>query len=70
MGSACNFPHGMIDDIEGLASIALAHNVGLHVDSCLGGFVLPFVQKIEKYRKDIPVFDFRYNLFLNISIYI
>lgn len=61
VGSAPNFPHGMIDDIEGLAAIALAHKVGLHVDACLGGFVLPFVSKLEKYAKDIPAFDFRVN---------
>jgi len=49
----------MIDDIEGLAVIAKEHNIGLHVDSCLGGFVLPFIAKLEKYHKDIPLFDFR-----------
>jgi sphinganine-1-phosphate aldolase len=59
VGSACNFPHGMIDDIEGLAAIAKAHNIGLHVDSCLGGFVLPWIAKLDKYHKDIPLFDFR-----------
>jgi glutamate/tyrosine decarboxylase-like PLP-dependent enzyme len=59
VGSACNFPHGMIDDIESLAVIAKQHNVGLHVDSCLGGFVLPWIARLDKYHKDIPLFDFR-----------
>ena len=32
------------------------HGVGLHVDSCLGGFILPFGQELGY---DIPVFDYR-----------
>lgn len=59
VGSAPNFPHGMIDDIEGLAAIARAYNIGLHVDGCLGGFILPFISKSSKYEQDIPPFDFR-----------
>ena len=38
-----------------LSLIAEKHNVGLHVDCCLGGFVLPFARKL---RKNIPKFDF------------
>ncbi|KAF1783469.1 Pyridoxal phosphate-dependent transferase [Phytophthora cactorum] len=53
--SAPNFPHGMIDDIEALSTLAVQNDVGLHVDCCLGGFVLPFARQL---RKDIPVFDF------------
>ncbi|CAH0518350.1 unnamed protein product [Peronospora belbahrii] len=53
--SAPNFPHGMIDDIEALSKIAVQNDVGLHVDCCLGGFVLPFARKL---RQDIPLFDF------------
>ncbi|KAL4164963.1 hypothetical protein KRP22_003699 [Phytophthora ramorum] len=53
--SAPNFPHGMIDDIEALSRLAVQNDVGLHVDCCLGGFVLPFAREL---RPDIPVFDF------------
>ncbi|KAI9915546.1 hypothetical protein PsorP6_008268 [Peronosclerospora sorghi] len=53
--SAPNFPHGIIDDIEALSKLAVQNDVGLHVDCCLGGFVLPFARKL---RQDIPVFDF------------
>ncbi|GMF37904.1 unnamed protein product [Phytophthora lilii] len=53
--SAPNFPHGMIDDIEALSKLAVQNDVGLHVDCCLGGFVLPFAREL---RPDIPVFDF------------
>ncbi|KAG7393981.1 Sphingosine-1-phosphate lyase 1 [Phytophthora pseudosyringae] len=53
--SAPNFPHGMIDDIEALSRLAVKNDVGLHVDCCLGGFVLPFARQLGR---DIPVFDF------------
>uniref|UniRef100_A0AAV1SZE1 sphinganine-1-phosphate aldolase n=1 Tax=Peronospora matthiolae TaxID=2874970 RepID=A0AAV1SZE1_9STRA len=53
--SAPNFPHGIIDDIEALSKLAVQHDVGLHVDCCLGGFVLPFARQL---RQDIPEFDF------------
>lgn len=35
VGSTPGFPHGAIDDIPGLSRLALKHNIGLHVDSCL-----------------------------------
>jgi len=55
-GSAANYPHGLIDPIEKLSDLAIEAGVGLHVDSCFGGFVLPWIEKLG-YR--IPVFDFR-----------
>ncbi|HEY5250661.1 MAG TPA: aminotransferase class V-fold PLP-dependent enzyme [Acidimicrobiales bacterium] len=56
VGSAPGFPHGVIDPIEELSELALAHGVGFHTDCCLGGFVLPFAEKLG-YR--VPSFDFR-----------
>lgn len=52
--SAPNFPHGVIDDIEALSRIAKQNDVGLHVDCCLGGFILPFARQLRK----LPRFDF------------
>ena len=46
VGSAPNYPQGTIDPIEALGKIALASGCGLHVDCCLGGFVLPFAREI------------------------
>lgn len=43
VGSAPNFPHGIIDDIPALAALAHKKNIPLHVDACLGGFILPFM---------------------------
>lgn len=56
MGSACNYGYGTIDPIAELSDVATKHGVGLHVDCCLGGFILPFGQQLGV---DIPVFDFR-----------
>ncbi len=57
IGSACNYPYGTIDPIAALSEIALEKGVGLHVDGCLGGFILPWGQDLG--HEDIPVFDFR-----------
>jgi sphinganine-1-phosphate aldolase len=56
VGSACNYGYGSIDPIPELGTLARERGVGLHVDACLGGFILPFGQELG-YK--IPVFDFR-----------
>jgi glutamate/tyrosine decarboxylase-like PLP-dependent enzyme len=56
VGSAPNYPHGMIDPIEELADVAMEREVGMHVDACLGGFLLPWVERLGY---PIPPFDFR-----------
>ena len=55
-GSAGTYPHGVVDPISRLSDLALEHQIGLHVDGCLGGFILPW---IEKLGYDVPLFDFR-----------
>jgi sphinganine-1-phosphate aldolase len=55
-GSAGTYPNGVVDPISKLSELALEHKVGLHVDGCLGGFILPW---IEKLGYAVPVFDFR-----------
>ncbi len=56
VGSAGNYPYGLIDPLDKLSDIAQKHGLGLHVDGCLGGFILPW---IERLGYDIPIFDFR-----------
>jgi glutamate/tyrosine decarboxylase-like PLP-dependent enzyme len=56
VGSACNYGYGTIDPIDELSELALSHGIGLHVDGCLGGWILPFGRELGY---DIPVFDFR-----------
>ncbi|KAG1772581.1 PLP-dependent transferase [Suillus placidus] len=45
VGSAVNFPDGNQDDIVVLGELAAKHNIGLHVDCCLGSFIMPFLEK-------------------------
>jgi glutamate/tyrosine decarboxylase-like PLP-dependent enzyme len=56
LGSACNYGYGTIDPITELGRLAGDRGVGLHVDGCLGGFILPFGQELGY---DIAPFDFR-----------
>ncbi|MCB1257921.1 MAG: aspartate aminotransferase family protein, partial [Microthrixaceae bacterium] len=56
VGSACNYGYGTVDPIADLGQLALKAGVGLHVDGCLGGFILPWGQDLGY---DIPLFDFR-----------
>ena len=44
VGSAANYAHGLIDPITELGQLALKHGIGLHVDGCLGGFLLPWIE--------------------------
>jgi glutamate/tyrosine decarboxylase-like PLP-dependent enzyme len=56
VGSACNYGYGTVDPIAELGQVALEKGVGLHVDACLGGFILPFGQELGY---DIERFDYR-----------
>ena len=55
VGSAPNYGYGTVDSITELGALALEHGIGLHVDGCLGGFLLPFGRELGY---DIPAFDF------------
>jgi glutamate/tyrosine decarboxylase-like PLP-dependent enzyme len=56
IGSACNYGYGTVDPMPALSDLALERGVGLHVDGCLGGFILPWGQELGY---PIPTFDFR-----------
>jgi glutamate/tyrosine decarboxylase-like PLP-dependent enzyme len=56
IGSAPAFPHGTIDPIADLSALAMERGIGFHTDACLGGFVLPWAEKLGY---PVPPFDFR-----------
>ncbi len=56
VGSAPPFPHGLVDPIEELSELARARGIGFHTDACLGGFLLPWAEKLGY---PVPAFDFR-----------
>lgn len=45
VGSAPNFPYGTMDNIEAIAALGKKYNIPVHVDACLGGFVIIFMRK-------------------------
>lgn len=55
VGSAPEYSRGVVDPITELGALAKECNIGMHVDACLGGYMLPFVRKLGY---DIPDFDF------------
>lgn len=55
VGSACQYAHGVIDPIPELGQLALDKGVLLHVDGCIGGFVLPYFRRLGAQVTD---FDF------------
>ncbi len=65
VGSAPSFPHGAIDPIAELSEIAQEHGIGFHTDACLGGFVLPWAEKLGY---PVPAFDFRLPGVTSISV--
>jgi len=56
VGSAPSFPHGAIDPIAELSELARRRGIGFHCDACLGGFVLPWAERLGY---PVPPFDFR-----------
>jgi glutamate/tyrosine decarboxylase-like PLP-dependent enzyme len=56
VGSAPQYPQGVIDDIPALATLAATVDASMHVDACMGGFVLPFM---EMNGESLPPWDFR-----------
>jgi len=56
IGSAPCFPYGVVDPIEELSDIAVRHGLWLHVDACVGGYMLPFAEELGQ---KIPAWDFR-----------
>uniref|UniRef100_A0A8C2JSW2 sphinganine-1-phosphate aldolase n=1 Tax=Cyprinus carpio TaxID=7962 RepID=A0A8C2JSW2_CYPCA len=54
--SAPQFPHGIIDPVVEVAKLAVKYNIPFHVDACLGGFLIVFM---EKAGFKLDPFDFR-----------
>lgn len=70
VGSAPNFPHGIVDNIPALSHLATAYKIPLHVDCCLGSFIISFLKKAgfpSPYEEE-GGFDFRLPGVTSISV--
>ena len=56
VGSAPQYPQGVVDPIPELAALAAEVGASFHTDACMGGFLLPFVEELGH---DVPPWDFR-----------
>ena len=56
VGSAPQYPQGVIDPIPELAAIAADVGANFHTDACMGGFVLPFMEMLGH---EVSPWDFR-----------
>jgi sphinganine-1-phosphate aldolase len=56
VGSAPQYPQGVIDPIPELAALAAEVGASFHTDACMGGFLLPFMELLGE---DVPPWDFR-----------
>ncbi|MET0903431.1 MAG: aminotransferase class V-fold PLP-dependent enzyme [Acidimicrobiales bacterium] len=56
VGSAPQYPQGVIDPIPDLAAVASEAGASFHTDACMGGYLLPFVEELGH---DVPPWDFR-----------
>lgn len=56
VGSAPQYPQGVIDDIPRIAALAADVGASCHVDACMGGFVLPFAERLGR---EVRPWDFR-----------
>ncbi|MBT6443086.1 MAG: aspartate aminotransferase family protein [Alphaproteobacteria bacterium] len=55
VGSAPPYPHGLLDPVPEISQIAEEHDLWLHIDGCLGGFILPFARDLGV---SMSAFDF------------
>jgi sphinganine-1-phosphate aldolase len=55
VASAPSYAHGVVDPIPQIAAAAAARGVRMHVDACIGGWVLPYFAKLGG---EVPPFDF------------
>ena len=56
VASAPQYPHGVMDPVTELAALAESRGVLCHVDACIGGLLLPWVEKLGH---DVSPWDFR-----------
>jgi glutamate/tyrosine decarboxylase-like PLP-dependent enzyme len=65
VGSAPQYPQGVVDPIPELAEVAASVGASMHCDACMGGFLLPFM---ELNGETVPPWDFRVDGVTTVSL--
>jgi glutamate/tyrosine decarboxylase-like PLP-dependent enzyme len=65
VGSAPQYPQGVVDPIQELALLTAERNINFHVDACMGGVTLPH---LEMLGENVPLWDFRCEGVTSISV--
>jgi len=65
VGSAPQYPQGVIDPIAEIAGLAADRDVSCHVDACMGGVTLPYLARLGD---DVPPFDLAVDGVTSISV--
>ncbi|WAL63382.1 aminotransferase class V-fold PLP-dependent enzyme [Amycolatopsis cynarae] len=65
VASAPSYAHGVIDPIAEIAAAAAARGVRMHVDACIGGWVLPYLRRLGR---PVPEFGFAVEGVTSISV--
>jgi len=56
VASAPCYPYGVVDPVPEVAALAASRGVLCHVDACLGGWLLPWMERLGH---PVPAWDFR-----------
>ena len=51
VASAPSYPQGVVDDVPAIAALAAERGILCHVDACLGGFVLPVLERLGRFDR-------------------
>ena len=54
VASAASYAHGVVDPVEEIAALGLERGIPVHVDGCIGGWLLPYFARLGV---DVPAFD-------------
>ena len=50
VASAPQYPQGVIDDVPAVAALAAGRGINCHVDACMGGVVLPYLDGVAPWN--------------------
>lgn len=54
VGSAPSYAHGVVDPIAAIAGLGADRGIRVHVDACIGGWVLPFLPGVAPWTFAVP----------------